>query len=133
MIHSSRFSPFTHSPHSRTHELTHSLKQWASIYKNVVAMVAVHKPQGRLPHMKNGSGVPEAMRLLHPDCKKLGGDYAKKHGDAEEVACKIEKWSPARDLMTWKRNTHGKLQPAVYDATGKRIAGGCPGMNPWRE
>ena len=37
------------------------------------------------------------------------------------------------DLMTWKRNTHGKLQPAVYDATGKRIAGGCPGMNPWRE
>ena len=24
-------------------------------------------------------------------------------------------------------------RPSVYDASGKRVGGGCPGMNPWHD
>lgn len=42
------------------------------------------------------------------------------------------RWSPARDLMSYKLNAKGKLLPAVYK-DGKKVGGGCPGMNPWHD
>lgn len=64
-------------------------KRWAAIYKSVVAVLAMHKPEKSLPHTRNDSATPEAMRMLHPDCTKSGA--AKTRSEADVAACKQEK------------------------------------------
>ena len=49
-----------------------------------------------------------------------------------DVLCRKDKWSPARDLMQYARNAKGAMQPAVYEK-GRKVGGGCPGMNPWHD
>jgi hypothetical protein len=49
-----------------------------------------------------------------------------------DVLCRKDKWSPARDLMQYARNPKGAFQPAVWEH-GKKVGGGCPGMNPWHD
>jgi len=37
-------------------------------------------------------------------------------------------------MMQWTRNSKGNMVPSVHDPkTGKKIGGGCPGMNPWHD
>jgi hypothetical protein len=107
----------------------HRASRWAGIYKSMVAIMGFDNPSKGLDTMNNSTDLPPPLRFLHPDCKS----YAAKHGDEANVLCRKDKWSPALDLMQWKPNNKGTLQPAVYDASGKRVAGGCPGMNPWHD
>jgi len=106
-------------------------KKWANIYKHHVGILGFDNPSNGVPTMDNSSALPELLRFLHPDCK----EYAKKHGDEANVLCRKDKWTPALDLMRWSPNPKsGQLMPAVYDpVTGKKLGGGCPGMNPWHD
>lgn len=92
-------------------------------------MIGFDNPSKGLDLTNNSTDLPPPMRFLHPDCKS----YQKEHGDEANVLCRKDKWSPALDLMTWKPNSKGALQPAIYDSNGKKVGGGCPGMNPWHD
>lgn len=91
-----------------------------------VGIASLEKSEQGMPLMANHTDTPEAMRWLHPDCKKYKG------GTAENVWCRKEKWGPARHEMEWRIGRKGDLESGVY-RQGQKKAGSCPGMVVWHD